>query len=360
MWSSTHFLILSVLVFEVKMVPLPNPDGSNSVLNNITQQVLTSNDIMERFPIHQIQAEPTDTTTSVNTVSGGADSIENGVHFQGDIIIEDAATFFADAVDRSALSKKRRLWPNDIVPFVISPSFNEKQNSIIYEAMKDFHTNTCLRFVARTDQADYINIVREDGCWSYWGRLGTGEQKLSLGTGCESKGIVLHELMHVIGFVHEHCRPDRDDFITVIWEAIKPDKKSNFEKLDWGMVKNLGIGYDYTSLMHYSANAFALDLSKPTIQLKDPNAKIGQRKGFSEKDIKKVNLLYECNGVEKPVHVVTSPVTTTTSLLNLKGVCKDDNIYCGLLVNTYKYQCRPFSWMAYNCRLTCKMCGWDS
>ena len=38
---------------------------------------------------------------------------------------------------------------------------------------------------------------------------------VSLNGGCVSKVIVIHELMHVIGFEHEHQRNDRDKHITV-------------------------------------------------------------------------------------------------------------------------------------------------
>ena len=44
-------------------------------------------------------------------------------------------------------------------------------------------------------------------CWAYIGRQG-GRQDVSIGTGCAFKGTVLHELMHTIGFLHEHTRPD--------------------------------------------------------------------------------------------------------------------------------------------------------
>ena len=32
---------------------------------------------------------------------------------------------------------------------------------------------------------------------------------MSIGTGCAYKGSVLHEIMHAMGFFHEHTRPDR-------------------------------------------------------------------------------------------------------------------------------------------------------
>ena len=31
----------------------------------------------------------------------------------------------------------------------------------------------------------------------------------------------MHEMMHTLGFIHEHSRKDRDAFISVVWENIK-------------------------------------------------------------------------------------------------------------------------------------------
>jgi hypothetical protein len=41
----------------------------------------------------------------------------------------------------------------------------------------------------------------------------------------------MHEVMHVLGFYHEHVRPDRDDYVTVNIENIEGSEQA---KKQWG------------------------------------------------------------------------------------------------------------------------------
>lgn len=54
------------------------------------------------------------------------------------------------------------------------------------------------------------------------GRRGGGPQAISIGKNCDKFGIVVHELGHVIGFWHEHTRPDRDRHVSIVRENIQP------------------------------------------------------------------------------------------------------------------------------------------
>ncbi|GFY52351.1 zinc metalloproteinase nas-15 [Trichonephila inaurata madagascariensis] len=94
---------------------------------------------------------------------------------------------------------------------------------VIALAAAEFSRNTCVQLVTRTNQTDYVNIFRGNGCYSMVGRMG-GEQNLSLATDCDQMGIVIHEFMHALGFWHEQSRMDRDDYITIRWENISPGK----------------------------------------------------------------------------------------------------------------------------------------
>lgn len=47
---------------------------------------------------------------------------------------------------------------------------------------------------------------------------------ITLGKGCVDKYTVTHEVMHALGFGHEHKRPDRDQYITIHKDNIEPGK----------------------------------------------------------------------------------------------------------------------------------------
>lgn len=77
-----------------------------------------------------------------------------------------------------------------------------------------------------------IWFVKQYRCWSSVGRNGgvaayAGPQKLSLDDGCvasDRPGVTMHELMHAIGFWHEHTRPDRDTYVSVNLDNVKESK----------------------------------------------------------------------------------------------------------------------------------------
>lgn len=73
-------------------------------------------------------------------------------------------------------------------------------------------------------------------CCSYVGRRGGGPQAISIGKNCDKFGIVVHELGHVIGFWHEHTRPDRDEHVSIVRDNIQQGT-ADFacaDGLEWG------------------------------------------------------------------------------------------------------------------------------
>ena len=75
----------------------------------------------------------------------------------------------------------------------------------------------CIKFEPKTSSSpNFVTIVPGPDCSSVLGMAG-GEQHLNMNSGCFEDGLLkpVHELLHTLGFVHEHTRPDRDDFIDV-------------------------------------------------------------------------------------------------------------------------------------------------
>ncbi|KAM4017055.1 embryonic protein UVS.2-like isoform 2-T2 [Anomaloglossus baeobatrachus] len=179
------------------------------------------------------------------------------------------------------------------VPYTLSDSYAPEEKMLIQAAMEEVAVLTCVRFSPRQGEPSYLRIQPNDGCWSYVGHVG-GAQDLSLmNPGCLHRGIIQHELLHSLGFQHEQCRSDRDKYIRINWGNISQDKERNFYKMS---TQNLGVPYDYLSVLHYGKFAFATDTGKPTLEpTGDPQALIGQRVGLSSLDVAKINKLYECN-----------------------------------------------------------------
>ncbi len=64
-------------------------------------------------------------------------------------------------------------------------------------------------------------------CGAELGYAGDKPHILVLGEpDCFPQGRILHELMHVAGFPHEHSRPDRDKYIKIIWRNLLQESRT--------------------------------------------------------------------------------------------------------------------------------------
>ncbi|KAM6431827.1 astacin-like metalloendopeptidase isoform 2-T2 [Liasis olivaceus] len=276
------------------------------------------------------QENPRDDILDINQGLIPPEAPENSFLLKGDIIkVSPFRSFFSA---RPRWPKKKGIVQ---IPYIISYKYDNLSVKIIKEAFEDFAKFTCIKFVPYSYQRDFISIVPLSGnasgptatskqqakiaysvpAWpenmkpSYFssaGRIG-GMQVVSLAPGClkRGKGVALHQLMHVLGFWHEHSRADRDKYISIFWNEILSGFEINFIK-SWNT--NMLKDYDCSSIMHYGRNAFSMT-GLPTITpLSSPPASLGQRWNLSILDIARVNKLYKCS------QVAAQPVVTKEAI----------------------------------------------
>lgn len=115
----------------------------------------------------------------------------------------------------------------------------------------------------------------------------------------KSDFIIAHEGLHAIGFYHEHSRPDRDQFLTIHEQNVKPDAlRTDFQK---EMSSRLMRPFDFDSVMLYEPTAAAKAQGLITIssrrqgfKVKNNNEKPLVQRLISQGDIEGVNKLYGC------------------------------------------------------------------
>ncbi|XP_055340321.1 uncharacterized protein LOC129589550 [Paramacrobiotus metropolitanus] len=197
------------------------------------------------------------------------------------------------------------LWPNrTAIPYVISEIFSASEQQAIVKALRIMEKKTggCILFKPKTSEDDYIYFFGNflDKCDSKVGRVG-GRQYVDLArpihltsTSCINTGRIQHELMHALGFRHEQQRPDRDQYVDVrSGNVIPADYPDNFVRIS--SINTFGLKYDYHSVMHYDAFAFAVFNNSPVlIPKKGLVVRMGQQLAMTPSDVAKIALTYKC------------------------------------------------------------------
>uniref|UniRef100_A0A914YHL2 Metalloendopeptidase n=1 Tax=Panagrolaimus superbus TaxID=310955 RepID=A0A914YHL2_9BILA len=188
-------------------------------------------------------------------------------------------------------------WPQGRIPYILSSAYTTSQRAVLARAVASYSAKTCIRFVPKQDSdKDYIVISKLDGCYADFARVG-GKQQVSLSDECVDYPTVIHELMHVIGFIHEHQRDDRDAYVKIVYENIITGANSDFDKLSSVGLSNYGEVYDYFSIMHYESTEGSRN-GKNTIEAKLSafTQLMGKSTDFTRGDLNRINRAYKCFG----------------------------------------------------------------
>ncbi|XP_061555286.1 astacin-like metalloendopeptidase [Phycodurus eques] len=206
----------------------------------------------------------------------------------------DDAVAEGDMLLQSNRNAVDRLWPSTKIPYKIASNLGFRTNDIEM-ALNMIYSHTCLSFHKRTTEVDYLYFKDGFGCASYVGFIG-GKQDVHMGSNCRL-GNIVHEVLHALGFYHEHTRMDRGKYISIVSGNIMKGHHKNFRKQ---IGETFQLAYDLTSIMHYGRTFFSAN-GKPTIVAKVKATNMGQRVGMTHTDVRRVRLLYKCDQMSRVV-----------------------------------------------------------
>ncbi|XP_061509964.1 zinc metalloproteinase nas-13 [Anopheles gambiae] len=219
---------------------------------------------------------------------------EIGNRHQGDIVLSDLQSDAAN-VGATQIVQDAFRWVKGIVPYEISPEFSQLEMNQIKYAMDRIASYSCVRFGPRspTDR-QYLNITASPtGCWATLGMNLLANQLNLQREGCLETGVIMHQLLHVLGLTHPQSRPDRDFYVLVEQDAIDTSLKKNLDKYQQGVIEDFGIPYDYESILHCQSDAFGSSASNRATVVPLVDVEIGQRNELSLKDVRKLNKMYD-------------------------------------------------------------------
>jgi len=199
---------------------------------------------------------------------------------------------------RNAVRFREWLWTTRDIPY----EFDNLRKSTIRDieaAIKLLESKTCIRFHKRRDgDKTYMKFTKttDRTCYAPVGHYFGSNDILIEGCG-GGVGITLHEILHSLGFMHEFVRPDRDQYLEILWNNIRAPDRHLYTKVPAWEYQAFGT-YDFDSVMNY----------RPSNKMRARNDPDGSKTArmriahtLSSLDVMKINKLYQC-GEESTVH----------------------------------------------------------
>lgn len=155
-------------------------------------------------------------------------------------------------------------WDGGVVPYRFDEAVIQANRDHTREVMDEIESWCDVRFVPYTGAEPNWITVRNSpagqGNSASVGQRANGVVNIRL---WESSGMILHELMHTLGFLHEQSRADRDNYLN-LFDCAYDNGNYNISP------SSPMIGpYDFDSVTHYTAG-WGCDQGVPAYEVRDP------------------------------------------------------------------------------------------
>ena len=162
----------------------------------------------------------------------------------------------SDPAHKAAGSETPQPWPGGIIPYDISRLSPAQQTNVLKAMQRWVDSGANITFVPRSGQAEYVNFTGDTSAGNNTSCVGfkkgvRTDINITAFWWRQGEWMPAHELGHALGFHHEHQRWDRDQFVTIHYENIKPGRAGDYDwiaKTNWIITS---LPYDFRSIMHY-------------------------------------------------------------------------------------------------------------
>ncbi|XP_034840851.1 low choriolytic enzyme-like [Maniola hyperantus] len=284
---------------------------------------------------------------------------ENSGKYQGDILLDDSqledlvadyAGAGSNPGNRNAFVVANTKWPGNVMIWQFGVNeFNSAQQQAILTAMSWIEHFSCVRFRRRTNERVVVTIRGQGtGCYAHvgfstqWPDRVNNLARNTPGRGCFNHVVIIHELLHNLGFQHMHQTFERNDFVRINWNNIDRSYWFAFDQFPRNQVNLLGLPYEYTSSMHYGAFAFSINRQPTITATRSHSGAMGQREHATHWDWLRLRRHYNCPGAwnERNIQRMKEEVDRTLPLIKMnlpapkKGLFTDeDNAYVQALAS---------------------------
>lgn len=172
------------------------------------------------------------------------------------VVVSIHANAGSDPAHEDQGAERPQAWPGGVIPYDISKLTATQQILALHAMQRWMDTGAKIKFIPRTTELEYVNFTGRTDAGNNTSFVGFkkgqhADINITVFWWRENEWMPAHELGHALGFFHEHQRWDRDQYLTVHYEHIKPGRADDYNwiaQTNW-LVSSLP--YDYKSIMHY-------------------------------------------------------------------------------------------------------------